>query len=498
MSDLFPICLRPDCNKAGTEHVCILPHQEEFLSFKEQYVYWQGGVGGAKTTTAVVDVLLRLLLIPNNRALVIRKDYQDLFDSTWLTFQRCVERAVAKGVIRKPKWGIKEKGTPTRCLFQNGSLAAAAHGKSLGKHLGSEWGVILIDDCMEFDLTILTGGDKPTAGLMSRLRLAQAYYASVGGKVRDFRRFTLVTNPPAGKASWWSLFGENPGVGKFGDGAAWRHFQTSTVANIHLPRDYYHTIAAVRSERDVERVLHGKSLVHFSGKPVLAEFDVVRHVGAFEFSRKIPLLISIDFGFQHPAVVFGQIRKCAYQEDHLIALSEITNVFDATIWQLVEGKQGYPEMDCLLKHLSQRYTDTSRDLIFYCCDRKGNSVSSSNPKGLNDARILADEYNISCYSRGIALDPSLKYMRRLLTTFCKCGYCKLLIDRSCTLLIEAYSGGYRYVQQRGGVYSEKPVEDHYYEDPADAHRYLVENFLSLGSTHFLGSVVTVSHPTDAF
>ena len=60
----------------------INPTQLEYILSDDRYKAYMGPAGCAKTTTGVVDVMLKALLLPGTKWFIARKNYNDLLDTT--------------------------------------------------------------------------------------------------------------------------------------------------------------------------------------------------------------------------------------------------------------------------------------------------------------------------------------------------------------------------------------------------------------------------------
>ena len=472
---LFPVCHVPTCDRYQQRHA--LPWQRDLFTYQEQYIYCQGGVGSAKTIAFACLFVLDMLLVPNNRGIVFRKDFNLNYKTIWLRVNECLDGLALQGFIPEPKRSVKKFGEYTKILLANGSTIEAGQSKNWSEYLGPEYGSVLVDDAME-SLAEMWIGVGTSGGLESRIRHSAAAYANINGHITNRLRGYVATNPPPGVSDWWQLFGKEPGVRKYeGTTVAYRHIQVSSKDNNHLPPNYLEMLAAHHTEEEKQRIIEGKSIVYYGGKGVYRDYySTRRHIGEFAYDPQNPLFISVDFGYQHPAITYSQIRVCPFEVEHHITLSEVTNLYDVHLTDLINGH---------LQHMSERYSKQDVTLTFYACDRSGFKSSDVSPDKRGPARIWQDLHHITFEKRSFELDYSLEYMRQLFDykQQCKCGFSQLLIDKHCVMLVEAYEGGYRYPQRKDGTYAPKPVADHRYEDPADAHRYSVEHFLRLGFGH---------------
>ena len=470
IEQLFPLCPLPTCEQWGRPHRHVTPQIRELFDAPEMYHYIQGGVGSGKTTGVAALFAMYMLMIPHNEGIIFRKDYGLNYKSSWKAFQQCIGSLVEQGVIPEPKREVKKQGEYTKYTLHNGSIIYAGQTKNISEYMGPDYGAIWIDDAMESPVTVFLG-EGTVGGLQSRLRSSNATYARLNGGAVDLRRFFVTTNPPPGVSEWWHLFGKEPGIRTFPRSAvAYRHTQLSTAMNRFLPADYISGLTANHTADEVARIIQGKSVVYYGGKGVYeGRFLPGVHVADLTYDPTLPLLVSWDFGFQHPAILFQQVRRCPFDTAHLMTLSEISNAYDCTVWEL---KERFYDV-----HVAQLYGSQEPEWIFHCCDVSGFRRNDSNKDRRGPAKILEEEYDMSFLKRRFELSYSLDHVRDVLKTRCRCGYSPIVVDRDCLMLTEAYIGGYRYPKKKDGTYGDIPVSDHRYEDVADAHRYAIEHFL---------------------
>ena len=487
LEDYFPFCILPECNIA-TDHSHILHHQLDIMDFGlndehvsvKKYLYCQGGVGSAKSVAFAARLVREMIEVKDNVGVVIRRDWDKLFKTCWLDVKKCITRLVKLGHIPKPHFAKKRQGDYTEITFHNASILYAVQGKNWTEGLGASYGVFWCDDAMELPELLFTG-DEVSAGLVSRLRLPEARFF-IGEDNRVNRLIGLMsTNPPPINNFLHKLFGKEPGVYKLGNDTV-KHMQVSTSANPFVGADYAVGLMAIQQKmndtgrinvkQNIERVVFGKSIPSYGGIPVYPQFNHATHVGDYKYDKKHPVLCSIDFGVDHPAVVFSNISKCAYGTHHYISLSEIADCFSLTIYTLYD--------DHIKPHVDKMYKDA---FMLYAGDKAAFRNMSNRKDGRSDMKILIQEYNLSFKRRYFDLIESIKYMRALLQPKkpCFCGTPHILISNNCPVLIGAIEGGYRFTKNKTtGLISEKPYKDHYFDDIADAWRYGAENYVKWG------------------
>ncbi len=529
ISDLFPTCFIPTCPHYGTSH--ILPCQQEALTAQETFIYWQAGVGASKTIVLGTLALFYMLVIPENRGILFRKDFGLNGRTVWMRFKNAVKIALDKNIIPCPKhltpaqylrkmfsYSKKDIG-PTLCTFPNGSEMYAGQTKNMSEAMGPEYGFIGVDDAMENDYEVFTGLGT-VGGFQSRLRHPQAAFYKVShaslrpiqslwpdmepGTFLDMRKCFLDSNPPTFDHWLWRVFGKVPGVKRISidelheKETYCRFILTSTQENDHLPPGYIEETASFHDEEDLARLLGGKSVPFYGGIKVYREFQPEKHVGSFDPNPDYPLFVSLDPGYQHPAAIISQISHCALNYPHHITLSEISNLYDISTWDFMEKEDSaYSEYLGVLPHLGLYYPthfnwleytqkkettsefsalESSFGFIQFCCDRSADKTFDSNRDKRSCRKIWRQEYGIQTRQKYLGIEKSTNQLRRLFKETCPCGLARILINNKCLMLIEGYSGGYRFRKLQNGSHSDKPLEDHKFEDVSDAHRYNIENF----------------------
>jgi hypothetical protein len=259
---------------------------------------------------------------------------------------------------------------------------------------------------------------------------------------------------------------ELEGVKEWSTESGWRVMRIHYTAN-PLKRDKTWIDKARKSmptdrwEREME--------INFSrteGTPVFQDFNDKVHIKSLEVNPYKPILRGWDFGRNRPRVVLAQKDN----EDRLCVLREIvmTNVIATVFVQKVLSI-------CGTEYKSMPRSDGSLVPIIYedYADPSGYFKSDKDEKCtieiLNAYGIypLAKENSIE---RGINIISNLLLLR-------KDNKPGLYINhRNCTLLTEAFMGG--YVRATDG----KPVKDLIYEDVMDALKYIVLNVYRMEET----------------
>ena len=475
--DCFPQCVLPTCDQKGTEHAHILPHQQEILDCTDKYLYCQGGVGSAKSLAFAVKCVYLSLTIPNNVGVISRLHYDNLYSSSWKEVKQCLQRLTERGKIPAAKYTKKVQGDYTQIELYNGSILKAVQGKDWTRGLGENIGFFWVDDGME-SLEEFFIGNNISAGLLSRLRLPHVHFFpnTYDSEIRPHGSLhgMVSSNPPPYGHWLHKLYGNKVGTYALGNDAV-KWMQVTTKDNPFVGDDYSIGLVAIQrkmghSEGTAQRIIHGESVKAFKGVPVYPQFKREIHIAPLKFRSDLPLLRSWDFGHDHPAVVFSNIYRCAYKNNHYFTLSEVADVFEITVYDLYTNY--------ILPHTKALYSNAS--MILDCGDNAGYRQSSSSKDGRSDMKILISEYRLPFRHRYMHIEPSLQFMRSLLKPkeLCKCGLQYILISPKCPILIDGLDGGYHFAKPRdGGPTGTKPVKDKYFDDVADAWRYGAENYV---------------------
>lgn len=481
--EYFPDCVLPDCTLpdpyplANGQHTHIMPHQQAILHSTADILFCQGGVGSGKSLPFAVKTVKLMMDIPDNVGIVSRLDYKLMFKSCWLDVKQILRRLYQKEYLEevwytKKMFKDKRQGDHTTIYFPNGSVLYAMQGKAWEEGLGASYGMFWVDDAMESQEEMFVGNDT-SAGLFSRLRLPHVRFFREGSTVTNKLQGLVSSNPPP-IGSWiHKLFGSKPGMHTIGDlSVEW--IMCNTYDNPFIdPNRYAKGIMSVqsrmgRNDNVARRVIYGESIPAYGGTPVYPQFDHATHIAPLKYRPDLPVVVGVDFGYQHPAATFSNLYRCKYHNNHYFTLSEVADCFNQTVYTFYDGY--------LKPHIDRLYPGA---YLLWGGDRAGYRTSASNKDRRGDMKILIQEYKIPFHWRFLNLAPSLQYMRGLLKPKapCPCGLPFLLVSNRCPVLIGAMEGGYRYTKHRDGTVAEKPYEDCFFADVACAHRYGAENYV---------------------
>jgi hypothetical protein len=412
------------------------PTQWEFICSQDKFNAYMGAAGVAKTSTLVGGVILQMLLEPGTRALIGRKDYNDLKDTTARRFWEMVDRLPPGTLLDRDKnppmkaWLRPAlEGDPSEVTFMGLS-------DTIGSH---EYHRIAVDEADEVDTARI---DE----LMARLRAPG----------NPTLRMDLAFNPPDVNPHLYTrCTGLNAKGRKVGD-PTFRLFRPTPGENDrNLPENYHADLAVRLSPDRAQRLVHGEWGAVFNGQPVYRDFSRPMHVRkGIPVDPQARMFRFWDFGYQHPFCIWAQLDEVG----RLKCLHELsTENIEATAFGrlvITEGNQLYGP--------NQRYIDFGDIAV------KQQKDTGSTLKALLDLGIRMQ-------FGPMGIEASVDVVRRQLRTIIE-GQPALQFDMAgCPVLISAVGGGYR-MDKKG----EAPLKDGYYDHSADALRYGVMNLMGPG------------------
>ena len=457
--DLFPDCTKRGCTQHPGERKHVLPHQIETIESDAKYLAAVGGYGSGKTLGFVILGHLLSVSVPGNIGLVGRRTLPKLHDNTQRIYMEILQRS---GV----QWEGREvrDGWAHRVIYPNQSEVHFRPTTDLGRFLGPEYGWFLLDEAQEEPRSSMTR-------LMGRLRLPRA---------AKYLKGMLSTNPPH-KQHWLAQMFPKPGKWTASEkvelGGAellvstnWQMIRTQTADNPFLDPSYIADLQRVHTPEELKRILSGLYGFEQKGRPAFGKFEYTKHVGELS-AQLVTLFRSWDFGFRQPVVLWGQIARCKKAGLHCNFLHEYVpqEITSETL------------ADNVLAETARKFPNFPKQYIVDCGDEAGAQHSEKGPGPI--IRLSQAPYNIKFRYRRIRdIEPGLELARRLLGTKCACGFPLLMVDRSCSELIDAMAGGYhlpdesKLIGRNVSSTMNKPVKDGYYDNLGDAARYALENF----------------------
>lgn len=246
------------------------------------------------------------------------------------------------------------------------------------------------------------------------------------------------TNPPAVGTFWHKLFETDELDGnlaafeeKFGREVKELFRQPSGMSpeaenRENLPDGYYELLVASGRDEDWINVhVHGEYGVRRDGLPVYPQFNARVHVAEtpLQYLKHKPLTIGIDFGLTPAAAI---LQQNAIGQWMVLA-------------ELVSRNTGIEEFAVKLRRLLRERFPDANDYDMWC-DPAGNQrsqVNAETPCGALRAAGFTPRTGTN--------DPETRLgsVRRPLNRMVE-GEPGLLVDRTCTTLIEGFMGGYKY------------------------------------------------------
>lgn len=230
---------------------------------------------------------------------------------------------------------------------------------------------------------------------------------------------------------------------------AWRESERSGIAANEWNREYEIDFAS------------------FMGKPVFEhDYDDSTMCKPFKLDPKAPVLRSWDFGYHHPAVVWGQFVDGSQLR---ILNSHMGSDIDFRVFARY------------IIYLSNLYFP-NRTFID-CCDIAGQYLK---PTDDPEIIILQNEFGIIPRRRKFSVAETIGTLRDLMHRTWK-GEPRFLINDTPEndLLREAFKGGYHYAEQRPNrSIPEEPAQDGYYENIIDPVRYMAQHFGGVNAQNY--------------
>jgi hypothetical protein len=222
-----------------------------------------------------------------------------------------------------------------------------------------------------------------------------------------------------------------------------------------LPTDYYTDLAEGKAEDWVDVYIHGKYGRSLAGKPVFPSFRRDFHVAkgplsAIKSSLK-PLIVGMDFGLS-PAATIGQLDM----HGRLLVLACLTSE-GMGIKRFIAEK--------LKPLLAERFPGHS---VVVIGDPAGAQRSQTDERSCFDI-LKAENFRVTP-ARTNAIQARLSAVERWLALQVD-GGAGFLVDPSCTALVAALNGGYRYrIKKTGGM--EDAPDKGIYSHVADGCQYM--------------------------
>lgn len=214
------------------------------------------------------------------------------------------------------------------------------------------------------------------------------------------------------------------------------------------------------------------------------------------FVRKVtalaprPLVVGLDFGFRHPALVAGQTNEKATRlwvmREWMPRNIGAPAFCEVASWLLGENAEENLSTEALRHVLDLREDhEKGKGPFVPWFRRPPQIIRHSGPEALRTSQEAANEsqdrrvvdiwasrgYPLTLQSQSVKAGELV--IRHLLRPWPKRAEPYLIVDKSCKILIEAMNGGYTFKRPtRDNPAPDEPAKDGYYEHIMDALRYL--------------------------
>ncbi len=383
-----------------------------------------GGLGGGKSTASLQELVACAMENPGFTYVIARKTLPSLRLTTLKTFLNIVP----------PKLIAKKHETQLTWTLVNGSEFVFLSLDDPEKLKSMEIAGFFINEANEIDKVTYDT-------LKSRVR------QKVNGKPPTRYR-TIIDLNPVDESHWIpQLFMHNCPPGH-------AFFHSTTFDNLeNLPEGYLEMLQTTYTPEEQKRLIYGLcSKVHL-GNPVYPEFRTGNYITSIDVDPNLPLVRGWDFGFQHPACIWLQMRG-----EQIRVLGEKLGE-KLYLDDFVENHCIPFENNVLLAGVKGGVNIKRTDF----CDPRGADKSD---KGRTSIEVLNGLGIYPAYRR-TWIDEGIKAVRsRLVTMNAQTKEPNFLIHPRCTILAEAMRGGYKRLDGE-----ETPHKDGYYDNIADAARY---------------------------
>ena len=201
-----------------------------------------------------------------------------------------------------------------------------------------------------------------------------------------------------------------------------------------------------------------------SGRPVyLHEWrPQTMLVPGLKTERTRPIIVGLDFGYHHPAMVAAQMR---YGQQFCVL-------------RTLQGKQVRFEdfmaevLSSLKEWFPNRHISDPSDFI-WCCDASGEQEHAT---GAPEIKILRRVYGLRPKYKKVKIPPTIDIVRGFMSRTYRGEPCFLIDDNSTnTLVIDGLNGGYAYPPNEVNELT-VPVKDNIHDHVQDILRYIAVNF----------------------
>ena len=209
-----------------------------------------------------------------------------------------------------------------------------------------------------------------------------------------------------------------------------------------------------------QMMIEGEFGYDIEGRPVYEAYRPDTHDAEIVEDQTLPILRSVDFGYNHPAVLWAQYTR----DGRLLVLRELCPV-GLSRDELHAAVAGFERAEFPERHPSQ-YRDFG--------DVAG---EQPNTTGVTDAEAWEQFFKTRIESRKARVNDGLEVVRNLMTRTTKKGLPRFQVDYRCETLREALGGGYYYstdsYDAKTGDAKIERIQP--YVDVADALRFIAHS-----------------------
>lgn len=401
--------------------------QQKYHGSNARHCLLVGGMGSGKTTSAIYEHITLALEYPGSVWLVGRKTLPSLRDTILKAFLNACPQELIESY---------NKASLTLKLIN-----------------GSEFLFRPLDDpeklkSMEISGFIIEEANEVDDLIYRRLKDRTRQKLKDGSLPRY--RSTIIINPT--DEDHWI-----PQLFLFAKPENHEMFVSTTFDNMqNLPDDYVDELQNTYSKDVLQRFLYGQFGKIHKGRPVFPSFSTNSHVMKFEYDPTQPIIRGWDFGYNHPAVVWAQVKN-----EQIRVLNENMGK-KIYLDDFLKGRAD-PFFEGVLNVEERMFGPLARYRDF--CDPRGSDASD---KGKTSIDIL-NEYGIHPIFRRTWIEEGVQAIKGCLDRINPAtGAPNLIIHPRCQVLIDGFRGGYHREEL-----SESPEKDGFYEHPFDALRYIV-------------------------
>lgn len=413
------------------------------------YILLYGSTGSGKSTSALGEITDLLLRFPGLKALFSRRTYVEIEDSIWPATQEFFNEYEVEFRQYKKNY---ELHLGNGSLIRMRSSERTATGKTNKAHgLGStEYKAAIIEEAdeqpQEFFDTVATRMRQQVAGL-------------------PFGVVFVICNPPDEDHWIHEFFFEDPENHPDDPKSYKRALHMPVEENPFVDEGYRRQL--YRKFKDdpllFEAFVKGRFAPSMKGDPVFHHsFNPAIHVSTTDISKSwdkdLPIQISVDFGFNRPAIIAAQ---------DVPELNQL-RVLDEALGKKVLLR---PFLQRFMSRMARKYPGAKFE--FYC-DPAG-SYADGQGRTAETAVDIMKEMGYPPRYKKSSIEYGLGVIQRMLGTLQPSRYGPvpgLLINCTCTTLIKAFEIGYCNEKDTpdGKV---KPVKDGKFDHLMDVLRYMV-------------------------